>query len=233
VSRTSPGCFSRSGYRRDHLRALAQRVEVADREVRIIGSKSNLRQTLTAASGVKSATPGVRSCDLGSGGEGGIRTPDTVARMPHFECGAIDHSATSPDCRYNLGFRFLPECRRSRSQLARATRMPDAGSVGPNRLQGRGGARAGLLIHRSPLRALAATHPCCSRQHREGRPRDRHGIYPFDFVEAFILGRSGPAPCGRPMRGQPSKTAAAFLHRFSAQRLLQSVNARLKFAGWK
>src|SRR5580704_6126247 len=30
------------------------------------------------------------------GGEGGIRTPDTVARMPHFECGAIDHSATSP-----------------------------------------------------------------------------------------------------------------------------------------
>ena len=33
------------------------------------------------------------------GGEGGIRTPDTVARMPHFECGAIDHSATSPSGR--------------------------------------------------------------------------------------------------------------------------------------
>src|SRR4051794_28364177 len=31
-----------------------------------------------------------------AGGEGGIRTPDTVARMPHFECGAFDHSATSP-----------------------------------------------------------------------------------------------------------------------------------------
>ena len=30
------------------------------------------------------------------GGEGGIRTPDTLASMPHFECGAIDHSATSP-----------------------------------------------------------------------------------------------------------------------------------------
>jgi site-specific DNA recombinase len=28
------------GYRRDHLRALAQRVEVADREVRIIGSRA-------------------------------------------------------------------------------------------------------------------------------------------------------------------------------------------------
>ena len=33
------------------------------------------------------------------GGEGGIRTPDTVARMPHFECGAFNHSATSPQNR--------------------------------------------------------------------------------------------------------------------------------------
>ena len=31
-----------------------------------------------------------------TGGEEGIRTPDTVARMPHFECGAFNHSATSP-----------------------------------------------------------------------------------------------------------------------------------------
>src|SRR4051812_13074379 len=30
------------------------------------------------------------------GGEGGIRTPDRLAPMPHFECGAFDHSATSP-----------------------------------------------------------------------------------------------------------------------------------------
>jgi site-specific DNA recombinase len=52
------------GYRRDHLRALAQRVELADREVRVIGSKSNLLRTLAAASGVKSATPGVRSSVL-------------------------------------------------------------------------------------------------------------------------------------------------------------------------
>ena len=52
------------GYRRDHLRALAQRVEVADGEVRIMGSKSDLLRTLAAASGVKSATPGVRSSVL-------------------------------------------------------------------------------------------------------------------------------------------------------------------------
>ena len=34
------------GYRRDHLRGLAQVVEVAEGEVRIMGSKSRLLQTL-------------------------------------------------------------------------------------------------------------------------------------------------------------------------------------------
>ena len=42
------------GYRRDHLRALAQRVEVADGEVRIIGSKSRLLQALVANGSVNS-----------------------------------------------------------------------------------------------------------------------------------------------------------------------------------
>jgi site-specific DNA recombinase len=42
------------GYRRDHLRALAQRVEVADGEVRIMGSKSRLLQVLTGKSSVNS-----------------------------------------------------------------------------------------------------------------------------------------------------------------------------------
>jgi site-specific DNA recombinase len=40
------------GYRRDHLRALAQRVEVDVGEVRIMGSKSRLLQTLLANGGV-------------------------------------------------------------------------------------------------------------------------------------------------------------------------------------
>jgi hypothetical protein len=52
------------GYRRDHLRALAQRVEVADREVRIMGTKSELLRTLVAASSGKSAVVGVRSSVL-------------------------------------------------------------------------------------------------------------------------------------------------------------------------
>ena len=29
-------------------------------------------------------------------GERGIRTPGTVARSPHFECGPFDHSGISP-----------------------------------------------------------------------------------------------------------------------------------------
>jgi DNA invertase Pin-like site-specific DNA recombinase len=41
------------GYCRDHLRALAQRVEVDAKEVRIMGSKSELLRTLVAASSAK------------------------------------------------------------------------------------------------------------------------------------------------------------------------------------
>ncbi|WP_440411680.1 recombinase family protein [Neorhizobium petrolearium] len=52
------------GYRRDHLRAFAQRVEVADDEVRIMGSKSELLQSLVAASSGKSAASVVRSSVL-------------------------------------------------------------------------------------------------------------------------------------------------------------------------
>src|SRR5690606_35002888 len=52
------------GYRRDHLRALAQRVEVADKEVPIMGSKSELLRTLVAAQGGQSAANGVRGSVL-------------------------------------------------------------------------------------------------------------------------------------------------------------------------
>ena len=49
------------GYRRDHLRALAQRVEVDAEEIRIMGSKSVLLRTLVAASSAKTAGFGVPS----------------------------------------------------------------------------------------------------------------------------------------------------------------------------
>jgi hypothetical protein len=48
------------GYRRDHLRALARRVEVADKEVRIMGPKSELLRTLAAASATKPGSFEVR-----------------------------------------------------------------------------------------------------------------------------------------------------------------------------
>ena len=52
------------GYRREHLRAFAQRVEVADDEVRIMGRKSDLLQTLVAASSGETAAFAVRSSVL-------------------------------------------------------------------------------------------------------------------------------------------------------------------------
>src|SRR3984893_12409031 len=47
------------GYRRDYLRALAQRVEVDAKELRIMGSKSELLRTVVAASSAKTAGFGV------------------------------------------------------------------------------------------------------------------------------------------------------------------------------
>ena len=49
------------GYRRDHLRALAQRVEVDAKEVRIMGAKSVILRALVAASSAKTAGFGVPS----------------------------------------------------------------------------------------------------------------------------------------------------------------------------
>ena len=49
------------GYRRDHLRALAQRIEVDTKEIRIMGSNSVLLRTLVAASGAKTVGFGVPS----------------------------------------------------------------------------------------------------------------------------------------------------------------------------
>jgi site-specific DNA recombinase len=59
--RARKGMRTESGYRRDHLRALAQRVEVDAKEVRIMGLKSELLRTLAAASGAKTAGFGVPS----------------------------------------------------------------------------------------------------------------------------------------------------------------------------
>jgi hypothetical protein len=52
------------GYRRDHLPCARPAGRVADKEVRIMGSKGDSLRTLAAASGAKSATPGVRSSVL-------------------------------------------------------------------------------------------------------------------------------------------------------------------------
>jgi hypothetical protein len=61
------------GNRRDHLRALAQRVEVDAKEVRIVGSKSVLLRTLAAVSSAKMAGFGVPS-SVRSGAPDTIRT---------------------------------------------------------------------------------------------------------------------------------------------------------------
>ncbi|MDR2858667.1 MAG: hypothetical protein LBV50_12600 [Novosphingobium sp.] len=52
------------GYRRDHLRAFAQRVEVGETHIRIIGSKGRLLRVLTEGDSVKSAATGMPTLGL-------------------------------------------------------------------------------------------------------------------------------------------------------------------------
>jgi hypothetical protein len=84
-------------YRRDHPRALARRVEVAEREVRIMGSKTTLPRTRAAASGVNAATAGVPSF-VPSWRRGRDSNPGYPAKgTTVFETAPIDRSGTSPE----------------------------------------------------------------------------------------------------------------------------------------
>ena len=77
------------GYRRDHLRALAQRVEVAEGEVRIMGSKSRLLQTLVANGGVNSVpTQGLK---WRMGWDSNPRRAHTLAGFQDRSLQPLDH----------------------------------------------------------------------------------------------------------------------------------------------
>jgi hypothetical protein len=65
--------------------------------------------------------------EVENGGEGGIRTHDTVARMPHFECGAFDHSATSPlehdDALVSAGCLIAMKLRTGKGPISREAKL--------------------------------------------------------------------------------------------------------------
>src|SRR3974390_1667023 len=65
-----------------------------------LGTSSSTNQGASCPSDCANGPTGSDQWDLvlafRTGGEGGIRTPDTLASMPHFECGAFNRSATSP-----------------------------------------------------------------------------------------------------------------------------------------
>src|SRR5437588_13093715 len=86
------------GYRRDHLHALAQRIEVDAKEVRIMGSKSVLLRTLVATSSAKTAGFGVPSfVPKWRAGGGRILTPRFVVWCPiKLSCSRIVRRQKTP-----------------------------------------------------------------------------------------------------------------------------------------
>src|SRR5262245_41264160 len=84
------------GYRRDHLRTFAQRVEVAEREVFIRGSKDELLRTLVAVGSGKSADSGVPSSVL-KWRKGWDSNPrGSVNPLAVLKTAALNRSATLP-----------------------------------------------------------------------------------------------------------------------------------------
>src|ERR1039458_6656845 len=67
------------------------------------------------------------------GGEGGIRTPDTLSGMPVFKTGAINRSATSPQSaghlRLYVELSQFKECGRRKPPCASASTQTKSGST--------------------------------------------------------------------------------------------------------
>ena len=105
------------------------------------------------------------------GGEGGIRTPDRLAPMPHFECGAFNHSATSPGAKSGPGPPWSGPCnRRGRltrqgararnSQTARRISAAGGPAISGGIRRGGAGKRVGPPYARTHRRSRAASLQC-------------------------------------------------------------------------
>ncbi len=123
----------------------------------------------------EAAIENYQAISIWNGGEGGIRTPDGLAPMPHFECGAFNHSATSP-WRQADGIASLRRRVDTRARHAR---------------QARPAMRAHNLTHAgtSPDRSLDPSH---GDGLRPGRRRPAHGrISPRRAGFRRFWGRAG------------------------------------------
>lgn len=126
------------------------------------------------------------------GGKTGIRTLGTVARSPHFECGPIDHSGTSPfrsreedlprspdpkplfwDCKYRHIFYFRTfSCGKNHIWLKKRLRSPVSAAfpelfvpLTSSKIRPPGKMQASLLLL-SPVRIFA-----------NGRTRFAHAVF--------------------------------------------------------
>ena len=146
------------GYRRDHLRALAQRVEVNDGEVRIMGSKDNLLRTLAAGSGAATATGGVPSFvpKWRRGWDSNPRDSFPPTRFPSVRHRPLGHLSLRrfPSGPANKGRRLWPESRFATPSFRRGAHYSRHGRRRNMALHHRGillhKARAGPDGRRSP-----------------------------------------------------------------------------------
>ena len=113
--------LAEGGYRREHVRAFAQHIEVAaDDALYMKGTKLPVRTPIDNK-GMKSRESAFPAL-YRNGGWGGIRTPGTLAGTPVFKTGALNHSATHPSC----GVRALAHSLASDNPQSVPPRLPVA-----------------------------------------------------------------------------------------------------------
>ena len=110
-------------------------------------------------------TPNSRDFVKLTGGEGEIRTPDRLAPMPHFECGAFNHSATSPQGRAAGAARVVGAANSMGPHTRQAPANKNTASAGRNQTAAKAWPSAGPASGKNPsdksclCRRIALTRP--------------------------------------------------------------------------
>ena len=126
--------FSGSGALPVHPAETRRQAQVASRSGAPTPARGSRRQPRSARAGAGwPRAPRSWKGQVSAGGEGGIRTPDTLASMPHFECGAFNHSATSPQRGRRLWRAALDNGGPSRLQGHFADKWQGMNAACPNR----------------------------------------------------------------------------------------------------
>ncbi len=150
------------------------------------------------------------------GGEGEVRTPDTVARMPHFECGAWIDNAHSRD------YTLTQSCRRRASRLSTVKYRRSPLSRGVNSIARVDGAPWPVAAHGTEIATifLGSVDEFTWSRRRTGRRRPRRRHLLSAATALWLQPNTSPFPPRVGLLVGDIELDHASMKRFHGQRLL-------------